>query len=512
MCELRAAVLALAGRSPYLTTTVTVWDRDQKLARRKLLDVKQAIQSHGFIVREETMNWHAWLGSLPGNVYANVRRPIVHTVNLAHMMPVSSVWAGDPENEHLRRICGVGAPHVYCSTTGNTPFRLNLNVGDVGHTLVIGPTGAGKSTLIGMFALSWLKYPDARVVIFDKDRSARAATLGVGGACYEPGAEDAPVGFQPLARIDTDDERAWASEFLVGLLASQSMPVTPELRAAVDQTLHTLANDSNPKNRTLTVYANLLRSHHKALGETLRPYTVGGNYGSIFDADHDTVTPSFWTMFEMGHLMGLGPHVVVPALQYLFHRVEAQFDGRPTLLIVDEVWLFLGHPVFASRLQAWLKTLRKSNVTFASCTSQIMSTCSVHADGTLWCNAPFAQGPGGNPTQIGTDASWKSASGGQDHYCAIRTDGSMWCGGFNGQGALGSGTTSPVGAPVTSTPVAVAGGGTDWVEVSVGSTSTTQYSCGVRGSGDLYCWGGFDWFGELGDGQAWSASPVPVTP
>ncbi len=89
-----------------------------------------------------------------------------------------------------------------CSTTGSTPFRLNLNVGDVGHTLVLGPTGAGKSTLLSMLALQWLRYPDAQVVIFDKDRSARSATLAAEGEYYEPAANDESLSFQPLSSID----------------------------------------------------------------------------------------------------------------------------------------------------------------------------------------------------------------------------------------------------------------------------------------------------------------------
>ena len=54
--------------------------------------------------------------------------------------------------------------------------------------------------------------------------------------------------------------------------------------------------------------------------------------------------------------------VVLPVLTYLFHRLEAQFDGHPTLLVLDEAWVFLDDPVFASRIREWLKTLRKKNV------------------------------------------------------------------------------------------------------------------------------------------------------
>jgi type IV secretion system protein VirB4 len=360
----------------YLTTTVTVWDPDLEVARRKSQRVKEVIQSRGFTVRDETLNSaHAWLGSLPGHVYANVRRPLVSSLNLAHLMPLSSVWAGDAVNRHLESVCGVGTPHLYCKTTGSTPFRLHLAVGDVGHTLVIGPTGAGKSTLLGALAIGWLKYPSAQVIVFDKDRSARAATLAVGGACYEPGSDRAPVAFQPLADIDQDQERVWAAQFVATLLSAQGAAVDHTIQAAIDETLHGLASAPRAE-RTLSLLATLLGSRQRSLREALRPYTLEGNYGQIFDADHDDVERSFWTMIEMGHLMAMGPAVLIPALEYLFHRVEGQLDGRPTLMIVDEAWLFLGHPVFASRLQAWLKTLRKKNVYVVFATQEVADATS----------------------------------------------------------------------------------------------------------------------------------------
>ena len=361
----------------YMTTTVTVWDVDLEAARRKSGRVKEVIQSRGFTVRDETLNsTQAWLGSLPGHVYANVRRPIVNSMNLTHLMPLSSVWAGDAVNRHLESVCGVGAPHLYCSTTGSTPFRLHLAVGDVGHTLIIGPTGSGKSTLLGMLALGWLKYPGAQVIVFDKDRSARAATLAVGGTCYEPGKETAPVAFQPLAAIDQAPERIWAAQFIATLLAAQGVAVDHRTQTGIDETLTSLAAAPR-KQRTLTLLATQIGSRQRELRDALRPYTLEGNFGQIFDADEDDVrADGFWTMIEMGHLMAMGPAVVLPALEYLFHRVEQRFDGRPTLLILDEAWLFLSHAVFASRLQGWLKTLRKKNVYVVFATQEVADATS----------------------------------------------------------------------------------------------------------------------------------------
>jgi len=353
----------------YLTATVTVWDSDLANARRKLQAVKQAIQSRGFVVRDETLNGReAWLGSLPGQVYANVRRPLISSLNLAHLLPLSAIWAGRSENAHLKKVTDVGHAHVYCTTAGATPFRLNRNVDDVGHTLIVGPTGAGKSTLLSVLALQWLRYPAAQVIIFDKDRSARAATLAVGGAIYEPGSERAPTAFQPLRRIDEPAEQIWASQFVRNLLLAQHVEETPQVKRDIDQAI-ALTASAPREQRTLTALTLNLAS--LALKEALRPYTLQGTYGQIFDADHEDVQAGAWQMFEMGALMALGQDAVVPALDYLFHRVEERCKGRPTLLVLDEAWLFLAHPVFARTLQAWLKTLRKANVYVVFATQEV---------------------------------------------------------------------------------------------------------------------------------------------
>ena len=355
----------------YFTATVTVWDRNLDVVRRKVQKVKQVIQGRGFVVRDETLNSRdAWLGSHPGNVYANVRRPIIHTVNLAQLMPVSAVWAGDNESAHLRKVSGVGTSHVYCSTSGDTPFRLNLFVGDVGHTLIIGPTGAGKSTLLSLLALQWQRYPKARVLIFDKDRSARAATMAVGGSYYEPGNEMSPCAFQPLAHIDQRAERVWGTQFVLNLLAAQNVQQTPEIKNRVADAVLRLAAADRPQ-RTMSVLAGLVGPE---LAIALKPYTVdssGGRFGQIFDSRQDQLGLSSWVHIEMGHLMALGEEAIVPALAYLFHRVEQALDGNPTLLILDEAWLFLKHPIFAGRLEEWLKTLRKMNVAVVFATQEV---------------------------------------------------------------------------------------------------------------------------------------------
>ncbi|MBO9669542.1 MAG: conjugal transfer protein TrbE [Sphingobium sp.] len=341
----------------YLTATITVTDPDRAAVEDKVRNVERIVNGLGFTAKREGVNAvEAWLSSLPGHVYANVRQPLVHTLNLAHLMPLSSVWAGPVSNAHLD-----GPPLLIAKTAGSTPFRLTTHVGDVGHMLVVGPTGAGKSVLLSLIALQFRRYPGAQVYIFDKGNSARAAVLAMGGAHHALGdadADGASLAFQPLADIGQAGERSWASDWIAALLAHEGVTVTPEVKDSVWTALGSLASAPREE-RTMTGLALLLQSN--ALRIALQPYTLEGPHGRLLDAAEQQLALADLQCFETEALMGQ-TGAVAPVLTYLFHRLEERFDGRPTLLILDEAWIFLDHPLFAARIREWLKVLRKKNV------------------------------------------------------------------------------------------------------------------------------------------------------
>ncbi|HIE1298393.1 conjugal transfer protein TrbE [Burkholderia contaminans] len=346
----------------YVTTTLTVLDADPAVADEKLRMVERVVQGRGFVTIPETLNSvEAWLSSVPGNAYANVRQPIVSTLNLAHLMPVSAVWAGPEKNAHLG-----GPPLIVTRTEGATPFRLVTHIGDVGHTLVAGPTGMGKSVLLATLALQFRRYPGSRVFAFDMGRSMRATVLGLGGEFYDLGA-DGEIAFQPLARIDREGYRTWAAEWVEGRLLHEGMAVGPEERAAIWSALLSLAG-APLEQRTLTGLSVLLQSN--ALRQALAPYVLGGAHGKLLDADQDRLGDADVQCFEMEELMH-SKAAVLAVLGYLFARFDERFDGAPTLLILDEAWLFLDDPVFAARIRQWLKTLRKKNVSVIFATQSL---------------------------------------------------------------------------------------------------------------------------------------------
>jgi type IV secretion system protein VirB4 len=345
----------------FVTATVVVWDQDPQVAAEKQRLVEKVIQGRDFTVINETVNAvEAWFGSLPGQVYANVRQPPISTINLAHVMPVSAVWAGADQDEHLS-----AAPLFQARTDGSTPFRFSLHVGDVGHCLVVGPTGAGKSVLLAMMALSFRRYQDAQVFAFDFGGSIRAAALGMGGDWHDLGGAGAPA-LQPLARVDDLAERAWAANWLGALLSREGATVTPETRDHLWSALGALAS-APIEERTLSGLSALLQVN--ALKLALRPYCVGGSAGRLLDAEHEALGLGDVEAFETEGLAGTAAAPAV--LSYLFHRIEGRLDGRPTLVIVDEGWLALDDPAFAVQLREWLKTLRKKNASVVFATQSL---------------------------------------------------------------------------------------------------------------------------------------------
>jgi len=351
----------------YVTTTVTVWDDDARAADEKLRLVEKVIQGRDFTCMVESVNaLEAWFGSLPGQPYANVRQPPVSTLNLAHMIPLSAVWAGPDRDEHFS-----APPLFFAKTEGSTPFRFSLHVGDVGHCLIVGPTGAGKSVLLALMALQFRRYERAQVFAFDFGGSIRAAALAMGGDWHDLGgalSEDAaePVALQPFTRIDDAAERAWAAEWIAAILEREKVAVTPEAKEHLWSALSSLASAPMAE-RTLTGLSVLLQAN--TLKQALRPYCLGGPFGRLLDAEAERLGEADVQAFETEGLIGTGAAPAV--LSYLFHRIEGRLGGRPTLLIVDEGWLALDDPGFAGQLREWLKTLRKKNASVVFATQSL---------------------------------------------------------------------------------------------------------------------------------------------
>ncbi len=329
-------------------------DMQRGLARSQML--LQALRDHGYTCALETVNaTDAFIGTLPGHGYANLRRPLISSRNVAHLFPVSSPWTGNAMCPSP--LFPEPSPALACArTSGYIPFMVNLHQEDVGHTLVIGATGAGKSVLVGWLALNFLRYPESRVHIFDIGRSHQISCLAADGIHYSFGEADAQP-LQPLRHLHEENERLWALTWLETIYDLTNDLPDAEGRLALSNTLE-LLSQSAAEHRTLSSLRLLLP---QPLQSAVVRYTVEGPYGQLFDGDSCGSASARMQVYELGHILEQGDAVIVPLLLALFRKIERTLDGKPTLIVIEEAWAALLRSRFAERIKAWLLTLRKRN-------------------------------------------------------------------------------------------------------------------------------------------------------
>lgn len=364
-----------ATRFGYYNSEIILYNRNPEALRKDIRNIQGAIGSLGFATRHEKGNAvAAFFGSLPGDSFNNIRRVFFTSKNLVDLLPLTSVWPGNAYNNHLK-----DTALVHTVSYSSTPFRLNLHVNDVGHTLVIGPTGKGKSTLLMLLTAQWFRYKNARVFVFDKGYSAYKLCLASGGSHYALMSPSNPAVLTlcPLGDIaESAPDMDWGVEFISDIVrlqqATTNIEFGPAQVLAIRQAME-LLRDSPQK--SLTAFTNLVQD--KDVKMALEPYlrkTEGFSdeaAPALLDAESDNIDNSRFLVFEMEHLLAMGDKIVIPTLTYLFRKIQKQLTGSPTLLILDEAWIYLKNEIFAAKIQEWLKVLRKANTSVIFATQSL---------------------------------------------------------------------------------------------------------------------------------------------
>ncbi|MBF0511412.1 MAG: hypothetical protein HQL13_03690 [Candidatus Omnitrophica bacterium] len=342
----------------YATLSVVVLDKNKNEHRRKTEYIRDLLNNNWFPSIIEKINViESYLGSFPGEAIKNIRKPFICTQHLANMLPLTDIWTGSEYNpcplypEH-------SSPLFYAATRGSTPFRFNLHVGDVGHTLVLGPTGAGKSVLLSHIANSALRYEGAQIYIFDKGYSQFVLTHALEGEFYDILGEDDSLAFCPFDALEDISEQKWACGWIERILLLQGVSINPVIRSSIETAVRDTSRSSS---KTLSdFYLNLQNDEIK---EALKSFVQikDGYMSSLLDAKEDGFKNSRFQTFEISNLMALDNRLSTPVLLYLFHKIQSSLNGKPCFIIIDEGWLIMLHETFMTYWIEFLRTVRKNN-------------------------------------------------------------------------------------------------------------------------------------------------------
>jgi type IV secretion system protein VirB4 len=333
---------------------------DQDLARldHAIAECAKTFARHDGVFHVESYNaLNAWLGVLPGNTAHNLRRLTLLDTNHADLLPVAGVATG-----HVSDGDPLGARECLAifRTEQHTPYHWRLHHEDVGHTLILGATGSGKSFLLNFLVTHAQKY-DPITLIFDLGGGFRKLTTLLGGSHGKIGLTGTDVRLNPYALPPTAENLHFLAALTRVLLqAGDQYRVTLQDDRDVFDALESLTT-LEPAQRCLFTLANMLPRHlSTALGRWIR----GGAYGGVFDNADDRLTIEQLQCFDFTGLDAF-PLVLEPLLFYVLHRATTAIESAPVsqlkLFVLDEAWRFIRDTTVKAYVTAALKTWRKRN-------------------------------------------------------------------------------------------------------------------------------------------------------
>jgi type IV secretion/conjugal transfer VirB4 family ATPase len=338
--------------------TLLLAHRDRRQLDGAVAACTKAMAAHDGRLHHETYNAvNAFFAVIPGNAAVNVRRLALLESNAADLSPVYAPECSSRASAHL-----AGREYLAVfESSQHTPYFWNLHHHDVGHALVQGATGSGKSFLMNFLLMHAQKY-DPVTVILDLGGSYDRLTNHLQGSRWRMGLSNRDVAINPFALDPTGENLHFLQTFVRVLLESgNAAALTSAEHRDLYEAVESLYVLDPPQRRLATLSHTLPH----ALGERLERWIDPGPYGDWFDHAEDTFTmPAFGCVDFEG--LDQYPAILEPLLFYILHRTSVLVRDnaalhRLTLCIVDEAWRFVRDPTVKAYIIEALKTWRKRN-------------------------------------------------------------------------------------------------------------------------------------------------------
>ncbi len=335
----------------------------------------KSINTLGFKGHIEYFNTtEAYLGSLPGHTIENVRRHTISNVVLSDLLPIGGSFIGEPYSPNQK--FGDNAPFLMAVTNDeNRLSYLNLHVQDLANCFVVGPTGAGKSVLLGSLIISLLRYQGLKVYAFEKGYSFYALTKAALGNHYVLRNND-QLELCPLHDLSTEALRNRAVNYVMFLLELSGIENLAKVKEEVTNAIENIykAKLGSNTHATLTDVKQYLCNSE--ITDYLDCFLSNSHQRHILDGEHNPNLEAPINTFELGEFLSSNKQDVQAILACLFMLIEdAVIKNQATAIVIDEAWLMLSHDKFSKKILEWLKTFRKYNVTIILATQSIGDLC-----------------------------------------------------------------------------------------------------------------------------------------
>lgn len=351
-------------------------------------ELKENIGMAGTVLADAGIKWAredigsagAFWSLLPGNFDYRIRVGDINSRNFAgfsslHNYPIGRLRGNQWGDALTMFRTTSGAPYYFNFHKGEEgqdakrAAKLDPNHKELANTIVIGPSGAGKTVLEGFLLAQSQKFhrpPHQRLtsVVFDKDLGAAVAVRAMGGRYY-PLKNGVPTGLNPFQLDPTPNNLTFLEALVSNLVRRPDKPLTAREKANISQAIAGVMapNVAREKRRLGSVHAFLDKSDEDGLARRIERWCRGlGPLGWLFDNQTDTLTLDETPIigFDMTEFLD-NDETRTPLTMYLMHRIESLFDGRRVVIYMDEFWKLLDDPEFTDFAKNKLVTIRKQN-------------------------------------------------------------------------------------------------------------------------------------------------------
>ncbi len=335
--------------------TLAVYAGSVRALRDHLSVARAALADTGMVAaREGAALEAAYWSQLVGNFAWRARPAPITSLNFAAFSPFHTFPAGSASGNHW------GDAIALLKTNARSPYFFNFHKGDLGHTLIIGPSGGGKTVLLN-FLMAQSEKTGARQIFIDKDRGAQIFVQASGGT-YLALHNGVPTGFSPLkALADRAEDKTFLSQFVRQLVHADGLPVSVQEERLIDDGIAAVMK-LPVADRSLSALRSMLgMKNASGVGARLEKWTAEGSLGWVFDNPADSMTlDARFLGFDMTDFLD-NADIRTPVMLYLFHRIDRLLTGERMIICIDEFWKALGDEAFRRFAQDGLKTYRKRN-------------------------------------------------------------------------------------------------------------------------------------------------------
>jgi len=341
--------LCLGGHHMTISTTAS----DREVLDKQIAMAQAALNSGARLIgkREKLGAEAAYWAQIPGNSSYITRNAPITSRNFAGLNVFHSESKGRESGNHW------GDAVTLLCTKNQTPYWFNFHhPKDVGNTIIVGPTGEGKTVLVG-FLLAQMEKLAVTRFYFDKDLGARAGILAMGGD-YSTLKKGIPTGYNPCACEDSQENREFLRTW-IAMLAGGELATSDKV--AIGEAIHGLFSLPFEQRRLSELLKFIQTDGRDGLSDRLKEWTGTERLGWVFDNEKDDLSLD-------GSIQGFDVtdflddrEIRTPILAYIFHRMEKVMDGRRVCIAFDEGWKLLDDPEFSGYFRDQLKTIRKKN-------------------------------------------------------------------------------------------------------------------------------------------------------